>query len=401
MNRLTGSILLFLLVLVELLSASYWTQYIHLDICRYVHLAAGLFIPALLFVKPNDHSIQLSIIPRWIVLGILVWFIIWSAKKLQLIYCNHPLDYTQADMLPVLKVMCERWLSFKSVYEIIPEIWGGILPVYLPAMYLPFIPSVLFHFDMRWITYAFALFPLLYSMLKNRTNTLSIFVIVPVGLFFDYTLHQKHEVFALSEEGIVYGYYMALCYALYRKKVWWVAVFSVCCVLSRYSALFFFLALVITYFVHKEYDPLKKYITISLILGVLFITIGGAWTYLPGLFTLSSSYLENIQSNIPKYQQVLNEAIGMMPLIGIHHAGLVYKLQIGLLILCAFCMVLCYKKSKSVFYLLSFLKLQVVLFYNFLILPYPYLMYTSVLVSILIFYLYATNQSAKDYLPIE
>src|SRR5580692_258580 len=65
-----------------------------------------------------------------------------------------PLDPDFADMLPVMKVMNERFLhgNWKQVYDPIPEIWNGVRPIYLPAMWLPYAGAVALHLDMRWVT---------------------------------------------------------------------------------------------------------------------------------------------------------------------------------------------------------------------------------------------------------
>src|SRR5206468_10379966 len=67
---------------------------------------------------------------------------------------NTPLQIEYADMLPIMKVMCRRFINgeWRQVYQPIPEIWHGIQPIYLPALWMPFTTSLIFHFDMRWIT---------------------------------------------------------------------------------------------------------------------------------------------------------------------------------------------------------------------------------------------------------
>ena len=55
-----------------------------------------------------------------------------------------PLDPDFADMLPIMKVMNERFLhgDWKQVYDPITEIWNGTRPIYLPAMWIPYAPAV-------------------------------------------------------------------------------------------------------------------------------------------------------------------------------------------------------------------------------------------------------------------
>jgi hypothetical protein len=61
------------------------------------------------------------------------------------------INVAYADLLPVIQKKNQRFLEgqWHKVYDIIPDIWHGTQPVYLPAMWLSFAPAVLFGFDMR------------------------------------------------------------------------------------------------------------------------------------------------------------------------------------------------------------------------------------------------------------
>lgn len=64
------------------------------------------------------------------------------------------MDYHDADMLPIIKIMNRRLINGQRlyVYDTIPEIWKGIQPVYLPAMWMPFGIPTLLNIDLRWLT---------------------------------------------------------------------------------------------------------------------------------------------------------------------------------------------------------------------------------------------------------
>jgi len=55
-----------------------------------------------------------------------------------------PIDITNADMLPIIKVMGERFIAgqHSHIYDTIPWIWHGTQPIYLPAMWLPYVPAI-------------------------------------------------------------------------------------------------------------------------------------------------------------------------------------------------------------------------------------------------------------------
>ena len=92
-----------------------------------------------------------------------------------------PLDPDFADMLPVMKVMNERFLhgEIKHVYDPIPEIWNGTHPIYLPAMWLPYLFTVALHVDMRWTTVIACFTQLYYCAYPNTDQEKQIFWLLP------------------------------------------------------------------------------------------------------------------------------------------------------------------------------------------------------------------------------
>lgn len=399
MRQKTTTILLFLLVLLELLSATVWTEYILKDYCRYIHLTSGVGIFYLLMFNagyPNSiKSRNSKLVPVFLVMVL----VFWSVPQLDTLFKHQAIDFHYADMLPVIKTMCVRWLSFSPVYNFIPEIWSGVMPVYLPALYLPYVPAVLLQFDMRWIGYAFTIIPLCYIILYRKSSVLSWLIFVLLGLFFDFILYRRHETFTLSEEGVVYGYYMLLTFLIYKKHFYGTAIVAACCILSRYSGIFFIASLAVCLFIMNHKAEWKKYLSIGFISGSILLTAGRAWSHLGNLFGLSSLYIQNIKENPAKYQDVLNDGIGLMPLIGFEHVQYVFYIQVFLLILVAVGMMVMVRKYHHSFYYPAFLKLSLVVFYNVLILPYSYLMYTSVFVSFVLFFLYANHDMNKEKNP--
>jgi len=396
MRHLPASIILFLLVLIELLSATTWTEYMQMNTCRYAHFISGIGIFILLFLKTKKNSEVKNGSSKLIPWFLLCLLLAWSIPKLNVLFIHQPLDFHQADMLPVIKTMCERWLSFAPVYTIIPEIWSGVMPVYLPALYLPYVPAVLLQFDMRWIGYAFTVVPLIYIILYRKSSVVSWLIIVLLGLFFDFILHRRNESFTLSEEGVVYGYYMMFAFFIYYRNFLAVGIMAACCLLSRYSGIFFIGALVACLLLMNQKMELKKYLSAGVITVFILIISGRAWKQLGQLSGLSSVYVQNIKASPAKYQNVLNESIGLMPLIGLDHVHTVFYVQIILLIFIAILMMVWVKKIHHSFYYLAFLKLSLVVFYNLLILPYSYLMYTSMFVSFVLFFLYTNHDFQFD-----
>jgi hypothetical protein len=121
-----------------------------------------------------------------------------------------PVAIENADMLPIIKVMGQRFLDgeINKVYSPINEIWGGIQPIYLPAMWLPFTASILFHFDPRWITVVgiwlsviLACMPVVWKIKKLETGILGLMLMLLLcWLHFEET----NNVMRLTEEANPY-----------------------------------------------------------------------------------------------------------------------------------------------------------------------------------------------------
>ncbi|MEP7320542.1 MAG: hypothetical protein ABI761_01440 [Saprospiraceae bacterium] len=135
--------------------------------------------------------------------------------------------------------MCKRWLNFQPVYQSIPEIWGDTIPAYLPAMWMPFIPSVLFSFDPRWITIGLTLLAILLFLLKKKSSPLSWLIFIPLGLWFDFLLHHRNETFRMTQEGLVYFYFICMVLTIYYELPRLIGLMTALCLLSRYGLIFF------------------------------------------------------------------------------------------------------------------------------------------------------------------
>ncbi|HLX92873.1 MAG TPA: hypothetical protein VKR32_14405, partial [Puia sp.] len=124
-----------------------------------LHVLSGLIIAALFLFIPLAQSSapamlrdgHMQVAMKWMML-IVTAIIFFVASKS--IFAENPVDYRNADMIPVIRTMNERVLhgNLGQVYSGIPEIWNGSQPIYLPFMWLPFLPAVFMHIDPRWTT---------------------------------------------------------------------------------------------------------------------------------------------------------------------------------------------------------------------------------------------------------
>jgi hypothetical protein len=381
------------LALLEILSSTYWIEYLPMNFCRWVHLGSGLLIAiCLIWPSYGTHSLRAARSHRWPMIILFGILIAWSLPKLNQLYQTHPLDYTQADMLPVLKIMAERWLAGTPVYQMIYEIWGGILPVYFPAFYIPFIPAVLFQFELRWIPYSILVLSIAYVILSKPSHVYSIFIFIPIGLWFDHAMLRNQGIFVWTQEGIVYGYYVLLAYFLVTKQYGWLALLAAACLCSRYSGIFFILAVMPALWLVETRSISIRYGILFLAFVLCILTVGKAWPYLLDLASVPTHYMKNIMAYPEKHKSVLHDGLGILPMLGIAYHRMIFYIQLILLFGVVVVMLLGIRRWYHSFYLPGFLKLSLVIFYNFLILPYSYLMYTSVWVTIAFVFLYAHAQ---------
>lgn len=383
-------ILLFVAVLFEILSSTFWLESFSLDACRWIHFLSGLSIGALILVR-TDRFEAIQRVPGWINYLLLLVLLTWIGVRLTYLFKLNPLDYTHADMLPVIQVMAQRFCQGQPIYDIIPEIWGGVKPVYLPGLWFPFIPAVIFDFDLRWITTSMIVLGLFFMFALNQANTKALLVWIPIGLWFDYILYNRNETLVLSEEGVVYGYYILFALALYRRSYIWIGVLLACCLLSRYSIVFFAVALLVCFRLYESKEKFQLFFVATATAGLVLMTLGGAWTQLTQFAALPNQYLKNLETNPSKYQDIMKEALGFVPWLQELEYQTIYWIMLLLLMGIMILTIYFYRKLTGPFFLLAALKFTLLFFYHFVLIPYPYLFYTSVWVSVVIFYLYASR----------
>ena len=153
-----------------------------------------------------------------------------------------PLDPDYADMLPVIRSMNERFVhgNWKEVYDPIQEIWQGVKPVYLPAMWAPYSIPLLLHMDIRWLS-VFSLllsFSIFLWVLRFRNQGLYPALLLGIaGMLFWwlFAADDRHGLLSLSEEGLIILYYVLLTAAIVSGNIYLIGLAVCFCMLSRYA----------------------------------------------------------------------------------------------------------------------------------------------------------------------
>jgi hypothetical protein len=209
------------LAILQVLSATYFLDIPNFQaLDSFLFLFTGVGISLCLLQVPILQIRKDSIFNRQFLFKLLVIALLLpvSYEVSRHIMDDNPLLYQSADMLPIIKTMNQRFLNgqWKLVYQPIPEIWNGIQPIYLPAMWMPFGLSLIFDFDIRWITVCGVWLAIILCVLPSwRKVTTSIFLIAAFLILLTW-MHTNDDngVIGLTEEGVVFFYYTALTTAI-------------------------------------------------------------------------------------------------------------------------------------------------------------------------------------------
>lgn len=300
-----------------------------------------------------------------------------------------PLQIEYADMLPIIGVMCQRFLNgqMASVYSPIPEIWDGIQPIYLPAMWLPFCTSLLFDFDMRWVTVGGIWLSVALCILPawRRKNTPLVYAAVLLVLLAWLHLHPTHNVIRLSEEGVIYFYYSILTVAIISGNAWAIGATAALCLLSRYAIIGWLPFAIICLLYKREYKFLLKSLAAGSLAAALFILPFGT-KFLAFQLQMPYQYISHAEKVWRETPEHFYRSLGMAKFFGSSHVELLHTILVGGTFLVPVLLFIFIRKKgfNTVNILLAGLQLTLSFFYNFLDVSYLYLFYTPVFVSLVI-----------------
>ncbi len=386
--------------IIETLCATYF-----LDITRYatffsfIYFIAGISIGILILFFPkirkddffSGRKYNAAFFCKILLIVATGIFLFYESK---MIMQQNPLDYRNADMLPVIKIMNERFLhgEWKHVYDSIPGIWSESKPIYLPCMWLPFSPAVAFNFDVRWITVAalFIVFAVLInagSFKKNLTYSLLLLITALGLLWWLISADDQHGFISLTEEGVIVLYYVLLALALISENILLISIATCLCMLSRYSGIGFVPAFFIYLLLSKKNKQALWFALTGLVFAFVFFIIPFGWMPFVDLIKLPGNYIhfsKIVWRDTPEIFAGLGFARFFIPgkINTLHSLLIALSFIIPLLIIGFW---YSFRKKINLNNLpLATLKISLVVFYNFIDVPYLYLFYTSTFVSLVI-----------------
>ena len=352
---------------------------------------AGIGIAVFLLKIPPLTSSAVAIVNKQLALKLL-FVIVMLPVSYQLarhIMDRTPLQIEYADMLPIIKTMCRRFLSgqLNQVYQPIPEIWNGVQPIYLPALWLPFSFSLMLDFDLRWITLCGIWLGALVCLLPAWKMGWRPFLLV-LALFTLLTwLHfdTGNNVIRLTEEGVVFFYYALLAVAIVLYNPWLLGTAVALCMLSRYSFVGWIPFAVLFLMFTKQYGFLLKTTVATVVVTLLFLIPFGTH---PLLFHLQiqREYILQATKVWRKDPDFFYHSLGMAKFFGANHITLLHSILVTGTFLVPLIFLFTVRNNilTQPNILVAGFQLSITFFYNFIDVSYLYLFYTPVFVSLVI-----------------
>jgi len=318
-------------------------------------------------------------------LALYTWCVYWFEEM--------PLDIHNADMLPIIKVMGERFIAgqHSHIYDTIPWIWTGVQPIYLPTMWQPYVPAIALGIDMRWVTalcllFVFGAFVALYRPQTHRH--LSFFTAALAFLLFWWVVADNTPgIVSVAEEGAVIAYYVLLVLALGSGKPWLIGLAASLCMLSRYALVGWIPAYILYLVLEKKGRSLIWFAMTGAVCFVLFFLIPVGWETFLRLARLPGDYVAFAARVWKDSPDVFSTAPGFAWFFGPRRIALLHKFLItGSFALPLLFVGGCYwkfREKRPANLPLAALKLTLVVFYCFIDVPYLYLFYTSSFISLI------------------
>jgi len=381
-----------ILAILQVLSATYFLEIPNFQaLDSFLFLFTGVGISFCLLQIPAIQIRKVSILNRQLLLKLLVIGLLLpiSYQLARHIMDDNPLRYENADMLPIIKSMNQRFLNgqWKQVYQPIPEIWNGIRPIYLPAMWMPFGLSLIFDFDIRWITVCGIWLSVILCVLPTwKKISLAIFLMIAFLILLAwFHTNDDNGVIELTEEGVVFFYYSLLTTALVLNNPWLLGISVATCLLSRYSFIGWIPFTVLYLLLRKEYKFLSRTSIMAAIVALVLILPFGIGPLIYHLH-LHDDYISHAARVWHDEPDTYFETLGMAKFFGASHIKLLHFILVGGSFLIPLSLLLFFRKKISTQpnILLAGFQLTLTFFYNFLDVTYLYLYYTPVFVSLLI-----------------
>lgn len=397
-------------------------------------LLAGLF-SGFVFLAFNVNAKVNTSISRppksTLLVGLLItavslYLFTWPMETIDYIATKYPVDYSKpkgSDIIPQMGILVNRLISGEFPYQAIgSDDWDRsftLFPTYLPLQWLPYSFAEILKLDYR--IYAFIIFAVfnLYLVIQNiraNSNFWSTLVlgILPPLILVGFLSNDTTGGFRHSVELLIVTYYTLLASTLIRFNWVSMSIAVAICLLSRYSVVLWVpLFLFVLYRVKGRTILLKSMGLMLLMFGIFYLPFLlidpliyfkgyeyhtgaaiGAWNispWQPDTDTGPFNLIHGVGMGIFFYEYVTGDIVDKLNACRLGH--LIASISSVIL------MGIWYFKNESKvlpgLFLLGSLKIYLVVFYNFIQIPFIYLYWILPMISVVMLAV-VLNQSTSE-----
>jgi hypothetical protein len=321
---------------------------------------------------------------------------------------NNPIDVTQSDIIPFIdKIFVNRFMNNEVVYAPYTGFnYGTFTPGYLPFHWFPFVVCKYLNIKFQWmVVIIFVIASALYTLVlfHNVKNKFWLILNCILPFFLLFSIYLKTGRTAVqSIEVMILGYYLILAISLFSKNIFIKSIGLILPMLSRYSFLFW-LPIYFYSLLRKNFKTFLQVSIVLIIMVLLFFIIPFVLPIPEMLKSFNANYTTSILGEWKgqSWQAPTDRPFQLFQ--GLGFASWFYQFGSGTLlerimlnknflfllsILSSFTLIILHPKIRKVigsnmFSLLT-LKFMLTIFYALIMIPYDYLNWLPLIVSVVI-----------------
>ncbi|MDZ4757608.1 MAG: hypothetical protein SGJ10_05650 [Bacteroidota bacterium] len=195
----------------------------------------------------------------------------------QHIFVTNPIDIKKSDIIPFIDTLyVDRFLNGDYVYALAPGLgYGNWTPNYLPMHWLPFVVSKLMGIDPRWIPLTFyfiASFIYIKFLLQKNDGLKNLYIklALPIVFLFLIFWKQSNEI-AHTVELLIASYYFILAVFLSNNHILGRSIGLMFTLLSRYAVVFYLPAALVLEWLNDKKRLFKELGWVLLFVSIFYI----------------------------------------------------------------------------------------------------------------------------------
>ena len=331
----------------------------------------------------------------------IILFSVWANQ----IILKSPIDIKTSDIIPYINdLYLKRLFNGEFVYNIAPGMgYGNWTPNYLTFHWLPFVISYFFQFDHRWVVLAvffISVYIYLFHFISAKSQKEYWFKASLPFLFLLLLFYNQPGNFAHTVELLIASYYFLLAMFLLKNNVIGKSLGLTLTLLSRYIVVFYIpIALVIEFYLNKK-QLLKQMVTVVILVSVFYIIpflMKDCGIFFKGAASYDLAALGEWDGQ--SWQQATDRPHHLFQGLGFASWGysflngsLEHKIHVFKIIMFSSCLmtilflIIYFIKNKNKYQIgnwhLASLKIIITVILSFSLVPYSYLFWTNLVLSI-------------------